>query len=147
MFPGALLLSQDTVHPPLFLLLSLQLECVLATAPVAVKKHHDQGNLEKKALNWGIAYTDSEGESPQSLWQEAWQQAGWHWGTGAVAESLNLIASYRQRENLKACTPISTGPRLLVVPLHLGDILFQTTHVVTSHFHSYPKSNYKSILS
>jgi hypothetical protein len=37
---------------------------------IALKRHHNQGNLEKKVFNWGLAY------SYRPSWWEAWQLIG-----------------------------------------------------------------------
>ena len=54
---------------------------------VAVKRHQDQGNLQKKVFNWGLL-TVSEGESMTIMAE--YVVAGRR-GAGIVAESLHLI--------------------------------------------------------
>lgn len=60
----------------------------------AVIKHHDQGNLAKKAFTLGLMV--SEGYGPWLPWWGAWQQTGKR-GARTETEGLHLIHKHKEQ--------------------------------------------------
>ena len=70
----------------------------LSYCSIAVKRHHDQGNLWKKAFHWELGYSFRELVPDHHGWSLA---AGRH-GTGAAAESSHLT---HMQQTERMCGP------------------------------------------
>ena len=88
--PQTLIGSQSDYLRPHWFVKDIIETWILFHCFIAVKRHHDQGNLQKEAFNWGLTYS-LRGWST-SLWWEAWvPTTGWKAWCWSINENSHLI--------------------------------------------------------